>query len=178
MVEGPALIIAASTAADAANRNSRIVNEDFIDATLTSLKIIGKLQENDRLSIRNGQLCLEPCHKSGVIRALTRWMHGDSRHVTLSHIKRVISNVMSIDELSMMLRDGTPPSHEAQWTLTQMSKELEAAGTGLAHLKATYSDDSMMQANLEVLIERLVDHRDKVIKFLSLHVVVNHDHKP
>lgn len=169
MVESPALIIAASATADTSTRNSRIVTEDFIDATLTSLKIIGKLQENDRLSIRNGQLCLESCHMSGVIRALSRWMHGDSRQVTLSHVKHVISNVMSIDELFMMVRDGTPPSHEAQWTLTQMSKELEAAGTGLTHLKATYSEDSMMQANLEVLIERLVDHRGKVISFLAQH---------
>lgn len=167
MTDGLAILLNAQRVSSRdvlSNRNSRTISDDFIDATLASLKIIGKLRENDRLAIRNGHICLEPSSNSPFVRAVSRWVHGDSRETTLQQLKRIISNVMSIDELAMMTLE---PSHDAQWTLAQMCKEMDAARAGLENLKATYENDSTMQVNLEVLIERLVDHREKVREFMT-----------
>ena len=123
--------------------------EDLVDNTITNLKIIGMVQKNGRLCVRRGQLTLET---DAYFQLLRRWVHKDSRMHALMHIRNTINNAVSL------CRDISAGKYEVQmkaWTLAQLSKELSNCQTGLINLKTTYADDSVMVANLDVILNRL-----------------------
>jgi hypothetical protein len=141
-----------------------MVPEDFVDSTIANLKVIGMVTQNGRLCVRKGQLCLE---RSDHAQGMRRWVHGDSRDVTLAHVRNTISNAGRI----LLGGRGPPPSpspsptpssgdqsageHARRWTEQRISAELSRCEIGLQNLKATYMDDSVMVANLGVIIERI-----------------------
>ena len=49
-----------------------------------------------------------------------------------------------------------------------MLSELEACESGLQNLKTTYADDSMIIANLDVILERQTAHQDELRRFLNI----------
>lgn len=123
--------------------------EDLIDNTITNLKIIGMVQKNGRLCVRRGQLTLE---SDDYLQLLRRWVHKDSRTHALMHVRNTINNAVTL------YKDISQDKFDVQmkaWTLSQLAKELASCQTGLVNLKTTYADDSVMVANLDVILNRL-----------------------
>ena len=124
--------------------------EDLIDNTITNLKIIGMVQKNGRLCVRRGQLTLE---SDDYLQVLRRWVHKDSRTHALMHVRNTINNAVTL------YKDISADKFDVQmkaWTLSQLAKELGSCQTGLLNLKTTYAEDSVMVANLDVVLNRLV----------------------
>ena len=126
-------------------------SEEFVDATVANLKVIGMVSQNGRLCVRKGQLCLESC---GSVQGMRRWLHGDSRDLTLVHVRNAISNARRV----VMLSAG------CVWTIRRIASELERCEVGLQNLRATYMSDSVMMANLGVVIERIVSYRAQLLQ--------------
>jgi hypothetical protein len=126
-------------------------SEEFVDATVANLKVIGMVSQNGRLCVRKGQLCLECC---GSVQGMRRWLHGDSRDLTLVHVRNAISNARRV----VMLSAG------CVWTIRRIASELERCEVGLQNLRATYMSDSVMMANLGVVIERIVSYRAQLMR--------------
>lgn len=139
-----------------------MATEEFIDTTIASLKIIGMVPRNGKLCVRKGQLCLD----AEKVQAMRRWLNGDSRDCTLMHAKNTISNAVKINRFLM----ASQVTDVSLWTLDRMLTELEKCESGLQNLKATYVGDSMMIANLDVIIDRLGAHQTEVRKFLGIPV--------
>ena len=137
-----------------------MATEEFVDATIATMKIIGMVPKNGKLCVRKGQLCLDVVQGQ----ALRRFFNGDSRDCTLMHAKNTITNAVKINRSIMAM----PSTDISAWTLRRMLAELEACESGLQNLKTTYADDSMIIANLDVIIERQRAHREEVRKFLGL----------
>lgn len=137
-----------------------MATEEFIDSTIASLKIIGMVPKNGKLCIRKGQLCLESAQKAQGVR---RFINGDSRDMTLMHAKNTINHAVKITRTLM----NSPDSPITLWTIQRIHEEMEACEGGLQNLKTTYVNDSMMIANLDVLIDRQRAHGDEIRKYLD-----------
>jgi hypothetical protein len=143
------------------------LDRELVDATMANLKIIGRIQKNDKIAVRKGQLCIE---KPGKLTGLLRWLNRDSRDVTLLHLKGTITAAVQIGRRLLTERDlvsggrwppggggcpadsgGDPPD----WVLSRLARELHGCETGLANLRATYMDDAQVVAQLDVLLDRV-----------------------
>jgi len=150
-----------AAAAAAAAATSPSPSEDFVDTTITSLKILGMVPKNGKLCIRKGQLCVD----SPRAQWMRRWMNGDSRDLTLIHAKDTINN--SIKIARGVKNNSSTVTPAGMWTLERILHEMERCRVGLQNLKTTYADDSTMVANLDVLIERQAAHREEIVKFVE-----------
>ena len=129
------------------------MNEEFTDNTIANLKIISMVQKNQKLCVRKGQLTIE---KNDRVQFIRRWLHNDSRDLILMHVRNTINNAVKI---ARALMDNTATMSFKEWTLARIMEEMESTEHGLANLKTTYTDDSIMIANLDVLIDRLKINR-------------------
>lgn len=138
-----------------------MASDEFVDITIANLKIIGMVGQNGKLRVRKGQLCLERDDRMQPVR---RWASGDSRDLTLLHIRNAICNAMRIT--AMLAGADHGGSNNRRWTVARITAELSQCETGLQNLRTTYTTDSIMVANLGVIIERLAAHREAMA---SLH---------
>jgi hypothetical protein len=139
--------------------------DDFVDSTIASLKVIGMVPKNGKLCVRNGQLCIDMQRIQGV----RRWINGDSRSMTLVYAKTTVNNAIKIARSIILNCIGSQTCNAAsQWTLSRILEEMETSEQGLHNLKTTtYVGDSMMVANLDVIIERLGAYRDELTLFIK-----------
>lgn len=140
--------------------------EDFIDSTISGLKVIGMVPKNGKLSVRKGQLCLESQTRA---QGLRRWINGDSRDMTLLHVKNTVSNAFKIGRMLMTADNSNASPTEVTmrvWTLERISTELEKSETGLLNLKTTYAEDSMVLATIDVMVDRQRAHRSEISQYL------------
>lgn len=126
--------------------------EEMIDNTIANLKVIGMVQKNGRLSVRKGQLTLEP---DDHFTKLRRWFNKDSRDLTLMHMRNTINNAI---KLSKGIFTNKIETELKNWSIQRLANEMQNCQLGLVNLKTTYNDDSMMVANLDVILDRLKAH--------------------
>ena len=126
--------------------------DEQIDQCLISLKIIGMLQKNDKLCVRKGSLTIEPDDKFQMLR---RWFYKDTREQCMMHIRNTVSTTQSITK---GIIEGKIDINMSDWTLKRIMKEMTNCQPGLVNLKTTYSEDSVMIAHLDNLIERLQEN--------------------
>lgn len=137
--------------------------EELIDNTIANLKVIGMVQKNGRLSIRKGQLTIEP---DDHFQKLRRWFNKDSRDLTLMHIRNTINNAI---RLSKGLMDNSIETELKAWVLQKLTVEMKNCEAGIMNLKTTYNDDSQMVANLDVIGDRLQAQYSELFHFIKEH---------
>ena len=117
------------------------MNEENIDAIITDLKIIGILQPNEKLNIRNGHLHID---RSSNFQFIKRWFYCDSRFIINVYIKELVKKILSVYN-----KIKEYPKTDTVWILERILTELENANIGLNNLKLTYSNDPYMIATIE-----------------------------
>ena len=127
--------------------NMNMINDSFIDDIITNLKIIGLIEPNNKLSIKNGHLKLDKLDNLQFIR---RWLNRDSREHTIIFLKNIIKNV---SELTHRLDNFT--ENDKNWVLKRIVSELEGVEIGIKNLKTTYIDDSFIIVNLDNILCKL-----------------------
>lgn len=147
--------------------------DDFIDSTIASLKIIGMVPKNGKLCVRNGQLSIDLQRIQGV----RRWINGDSRSLSLVYAKTTVNNAIKIARSIILNCIGSQSCNaSSQWTLRRILEEMEYCEQGLHNLKTTtYVGDSMMVANLDVIIERQCAYREELFIFLKDYPLESHE---
>jgi hypothetical protein len=124
-----------------------LINDSFIDDIITNLKIIGMIEKNNKLSIKNGHLKLD---KIDNFQFLRRWFNRDSRDQTILFLKNIIKNV---SELINRLDNFT--ESDKNWIIKRIVNELEKVEIGIKNLKVTYVDDSFILVNLDNILCKL-----------------------
>jgi hypothetical protein len=135
-----------------------MASDEFIDNTIANLKIIGMVPQNGKLCVRKGQLCVETTDQMQPVR---RWVRGDSRDLTLMHVRNTISNATRITYL--LSADSDAGTNPKKWTISRIASDMSQCEVGLQNLRTTYAADSIMVANVGVIIERLAAHRDSLV---------------
>ena len=70
-----------------------MASDEFVDSTIANLKVIGMVPRNGRLCVRKGQLCIDATDQ---LQPLRRWVRGDSRDLTLLHVRNTVQNACRI----------------------------------------------------------------------------------
>tara|TARA_R110001592_G_scaffold68372_1_gene209558 strand:- start:811 stop:1257 length:447 start_codon:yes stop_codon:yes gene_type:complete len=115
------------------------MGEQFTDQILTSLKIIGRIKEGQKVCVRDGLIHIE-VKSSGVVSSLKRWLHGDNRFTTLGYIKNVVNNALDLCKVC---------------SEQDLKDALGDSIVGLSSLAVTYGNDAATLATIEVLQERI-----------------------
>ena len=108
------------------------------DELLVSLKIIAMVSDGQKLSLRQGRLAL------GSGNAIVRWLTGEARNNTISALRVVVT-----DAIDALCHNDDP------WLAARLIADLDAARAGIARLQTTYASDSLIVAQLQVLVERI-----------------------
>lgn len=145
--------------------------DDFVDATIANLKIIGMLQKNDKIRVHKGNISID--RGDGAVQALRRWLNRDSRDVTLIHLRNTITNAVRIANTVSCNNLHTGSLNE--WTLQRLVGEMAAAEIGLQNLRATYTGDSGVVAAVDVMTERLRANCEALIMKHNMHARKNAD---
>ena len=133
------------------------MNEDFIDHTITNLKIIGMIQINDKLSIRKGHLQLD---KESNIQFLKRWINRDSRDYSIIYIKDVVRNLNILVNKIKLTNYFT--KDEITWILNRILNEMEKVNIGLNNLKTTYIDDPAITVTIDNINTKLIEINNSI----------------
>ena len=113
----------------------------YVDQVLTGLKVIGMIKEGHKVNIDD--------RKRGIFTGFIRWINNDNRYNTLSYIRNVVNNAISI---SVKNPDQSPLINEG----------LSRALTGLSALAVTYSDDASVTASIDVMRERIESYKNNM----------------
>lgn len=108
-------------------------------------KIISMLEPSRKLYIHDGMLALEPL---SVLSPIKRWLTNSNRRSVVTRIKQ------RAEELETFCKSEAPLGERA-WIKDDIIKLMDQVKNGLNNLRETYSDDSQMAANVELIIARL-----------------------
>ena len=135
--------------------------QEDIDDLFTDLKVLGQVRPCDRMATRGAQMRIDV---ESSLQPLWRWMQGESREATQRGIKRILSQVNAIIDLSL----AAPPTDQKRQILQRMHREMEDTVRGLENLQTTYENDITMVSALSVHIENVQRKRAQVAAHLGL----------
>ena len=135
--------------------------QEDIDDLFTDLKVLGQVRPCDRMATRGAQMRIDG---ESALQPLWRWLQGESREATQRGIKRILSQVNAIIDLSM----AAPATDQKRQILQRMHREMEDTVRGLENLQTTYENDVTMVSALRVHIENVQRKRAQVAAHLGL----------
>ena len=135
--------------------------QEDIDDLFTDLKVLGQIRPCDRMATRGAQMRIDA---ECTFQCVYRWIQGESREATQRGIKRVLSQVNAILDLSMV----PPPTEEKRQILVRLHREMENTARGLTHLCTTYENDVTMVSGINVHVENIQRKRQDVARFLGI----------
>lgn len=131
---------------------------DNITPLLVDLEVIKQIQENDKLAV-----CVLPgdtrlmVHSSWVLSGLTRKYYGYDRESTLKYLEDLQDK---ISKMSKMIITG---HHEDIGNI--LKKAVGNSVPGLNNLKNTYKDDSVTNAKISLIINKLITTKTELEAF-------------
>jgi len=129
------------------------MNEEFIDAIITNLKIISMVQVNEKLCIRKGHLQID---NSSNFQFFKRWFFRDSRDIVLVYLRDLIRNITILFN-----KMNEYKKNDALWITSRVLSELESSILGMSNLKTTYTDDPYMVVTFDNLINKFKELTQK-----------------
>ena len=154
-----------------------------LEDVLTNLKIISNVNINDKLTLVNNILVIDPPQ---YIQGIIRWWRSDSRENSMNGIEEIISNVFNIidniynDEVNEINSEGMPNfyhkrdlpknyfKNEHSLQLQTFTNELTNSIKGLQNLKITYQTDISICSKIDVLIDKINIRINKINKLLTI----------
>jgi len=107
-------------------------------------KIISMLEPARKLYINDDALALEPI---SLFSPIKRWLTNSNRRCVITRIKQ------RVEELETYFKKTHADPND--WVRLEIVKLIGPVKDGLSNLRETYSDDSQMAANIELIIARL-----------------------
>ncbi len=118
------------------------------DNLFTNLKILGKIQKNDKLKkSKNGSISLD----NGYFCRLKRFIRNDSRLQTIQEIKSIFLEI-----------DNFITNHLDRNDLSILNEELDKVKIGIENLKFTYYKDNLTSSQLEIFIIQLNNYKTRI----------------
>lgn len=121
-----------------------------VEKIIISLKIMAKLNENDKLVFRNRNIYIQT---PSLFTSIIRNFHGDNRQDTITGIIQLLNDLDVI--LNEYKKNPDLRSQENYIGLFRLKYSTEASMNGIDNLKSTYAQDPVIKSRLESIIERL-----------------------
>ena len=149
--------------------------EMSIDKIFINLKIISLIKKNEKLSIKEDQeksLTVDGNTNFLYIQSIKRWINNDNRKKTLSYINNIIQNTFdSMDQIYENFNKEEKQNvfeEDDESLLLRLSKELIKASDGLKNLRITYENDSVINSQIQLLLDKIQIKVDKINKLLNV----------
>lgn len=132
---------------------------------LLDLKVLSKLEVNQKLVIRNNQLNID----STFFQSVNRYISNDSRENTLNYIEELNNNLSNeieniLDNYSKNKNIQDSPSN----ILINISQNLKLACKGLINLTTTYLNDQFNKSKIEIIIEQFQLKITKISEYIEI----------
>lgn len=136
------------------------------ESTIIDLKVLARLKPGDRITKRGNNFDIL---EAGWMQMFARWTARENRTTNLEAIRNVIDEAIRLmggyeSMLQQQLNGGGGQSsfplcspQDCVAFIGNMVAELRAASGGLANLQKTYETDHVINAQYEVVIERIRD---------------------
>ena len=149
--------------------------EMSIDKIFINLKIISLIKKNEKLSIKEDQeksLTVDGNTNFLYIQSIKRWINNDNRKKTLSYINNIIQNTFdSMDQIYENFNKEEKSNvfeEDDESLLLRLSRELIKASDGLRNLRLTYQNDSVINSQIQLLLDKIQIKVDKINKILNV----------
>lgn len=135
---------------------------ETIDSILLNLKMLSRVQTNDKLYVEDGLFKID---RPKMVQGLFRWINDYSRAKTMEDI----DNLISLVQLYVKDNKAQPMRNEEDnLNCQKILVELSKCGQGIQNLKITYNDDTFIQSKLEVINEKILEIKNDISR--NLHV--------
>jgi hypothetical protein len=117
--------------------------DNTIQSVLVDLKIISMVEPNGKMCLYNGILYVEP---TSLWLPFKRYLMSNNRYTMSQRIKQRIQELETLF-LQNHIKDD--------WIKEEIMKLIEPLKNGIINLKDTYSNDSQMCANFDLMVSRI-----------------------
>ena len=154
-------------------KNITKINKDELDNNILNLKIISKIQENDKL-ITNDELIKIDSPK--LLQSITRWYSNNSRSITLKKLNDIID--ISFKFTDIIINNEVIQYENSIYSLEDNNNELfqkfivELTNSliGFNNLKNTYSDDILISSQIDLIINKINNRLEKMTKIFKIKI--------
>jgi len=126
--------------------------ETTIQNVLIDLKIVSMVGPNGKLKLINGVLALDT---NSYFSSIRRFLSNTNRYSISYRIQQRILDLERLFEEEHVKDD---------WIKSEILKMIEPLKTGLMNLKETYTTDSQMSANFDIMVARVNNLSNLYIK--------------
>ena len=155
----------------------------MLESILIDLKIISKINENDKISSGNieSNIVIE---NNDLLQGIRRYLNSESREKSVEMIEKILDksfeyakNCMNSTFINLYSIKQNPTKHEIEQhfreytKLKNLSIEISNSKKGLENLKKTYKDDITIVSQIEVLIHKIETNISEIEKKLEVSIV-------
>lgn len=132
---------------------AKIEQREFTyDATLINLKLIGQLEEDQKLRIKGGEsLDIDTRYAQIFWRSL----FGDSRDTTIDFISALVASARTHSHELLAKLELVPDDKDLLHKLNNITSDLNNCLHGLKKLKLTYKDDRVIKSKIKVIADKI-----------------------
>jgi hypothetical protein len=145
-------------------------NTTVIDNCLLNLKIISKLEENDKLITNQDVLKID---KPVIFQGIKRWYSKEGRDTTMDKLNEIfnesfkITDELLLNEKSQQNNDNNLNDSNSQ-IFQKFIVEFTNSINGIDNLKKTYKDDVPMKSQLDMIGSKLTNRLEKMNKMCKI----------
>ena len=145
-------------------------NTTVIDNCLLNLKIISKLEENDKLITNQDILKID---KPVIFQGIKRWYSKEGRDTTMEKLNQIfnesfkITDELLLNEKSQQNIDNNLSDSNSQ-IFQKFIVEFTNSINGIDNLKKTYKDDVPMKSQLDMIGSKLTNRLEKMNKICKI----------
>ena len=150
---------------------NEIYNINILENCLLNLKIISKLEENDKLITKEKILKID---NPELFQGIKRWFSNEKRDITIKRLNEIYKNSFDITD-NLLKNDEENKNNILEDSNSQIFQkfilQFTNSLTGISNLKKTYSKDIPMISQLDMISNKLNARLEKMNKIckISLH---------
>lgn len=141
-----------------------VIDQELKDIKLTfddvfvNLRLISKIVVGNKLVQTHKHVNIDTSY----FQSITRWYRGSNRNDTIQFMNLVFTKAYEIND--KLLEDKSEDSIQ---TLLRLNSDLKNSLTGLGNLKHTYSEDKLIQSEIDVMIDHIQVRLDTNLKHIN-----------
>lgn len=166
-------------------------NDMNIDQIIINLKIIALIKKNEKLSIRDidNSLIIDGQNNFLYYQSIKRWYNEDNRQKTMDYINKVIHKTFEwMDQVYDEYKCNPNNDHDddiseeifeedKEALLLRLSKEVINAAEGLKNLRITYKNDSLVNSQIQLLLDKIKIKVDKINTALNVKWIIDKEYQ-
>ena len=145
-------------------------NSTLLDNCLLNLKIISKLEENDKLITNKDILKID---KSVLFQGIKRWYSKEGRETTMGKLNEIYNESFKITD-NILANEKTEQKEDSNLEdsnsqiFQKFIVEFTNSLNGIDNLKKTYKDDVPMKSQLDMIGSKLTNRLEKMNKMCKI----------